>query len=234
MINVTKGAVLPIKVKPAHIIYPIPTPSPIHSYRRKRVWIITLIPSLMLQWWVSQKKAISTDGMQFDHKPTKVSLSSCVLVRHKSDIDPSRADPCWFPVHKTLQPLRPPQLATKSTVYIIHILYIPKIMQPESTWLFFVKLESNFPISIDITLLALEQLCDCPALDVSDAILKTLRSKTQEPTKSWWHCKRKVLHAPRQWQTALHCNVVSHWLGAYTKWSLHMDIREDNQLTYLL
>ena len=24
-----------------------------------------------------------------------------------------------------------------------------------------------------------------------------------------------------QWETTLHCNVVSHWLGAYTKWSLH-------------
>ena len=23
-----------------------------------------------------------------------------------------------------------------------------------------------------------------------------------------------------QWETTLHCNVVSHWLGAYTKWSL--------------
>ena len=25
---------------------------------------------------------------------------------------------------------------------------------------------------------------------------------------------------PSQWETALHCNAVSHWLGAYTKWSL--------------
>ena len=28
------------------------------------------------------------------------------------------------------------------------------------------------------------------------------------------------VHAPSQWETTLHCNVVSHWLGAYTKWSL--------------
>ena len=27
-------------------------------------------------------------------------------------------------------------------------------------------------------------------------------------------------NAPRQWETALHCKVISHWLGAYTKWSL--------------
>ena len=28
------------------------------------------------------------------------------------------------------------------------------------------------------------------------------------------------MNAPSQWETTLHCNVVSHWLGAYTKWSL--------------
>ena len=28
------------------------------------------------------------------------------------------------------------------------------------------------------------------------------------------------VHAPSQWETTLHCNVVSHWLGSYTKWSL--------------
>ena len=30
----------------------------------------------------------------------------------------------------------------------------------------------------------------------------------------------KTLYTPSQWKTTLHCNVVSHWLGAYTKWSL--------------
>ena len=25
---------------------------------------------------------------------------------------------------------------------------------------------------------------------------------------------------PSQWEKTLHCNVISHWLGAYTKWSL--------------
>ena len=29
---------------------------------------------------------------------------------------------------------------------------------------------------------------------------------------------------PSQWETMLHCNVVSHWLGAYTKWSLNPDV----------
>ena len=27
--------------------------------------------------------------------------------------------------------------------------------------------------------------------------------------------------APSQWKMTLQCNVVSHWLAAYTKWSLH-------------
>ena len=28
------------------------------------------------------------------------------------------------------------------------------------------------------------------------------------------------VNGPSQWETTLHCNIVSHWLGAYTKWSL--------------
>ena len=30
-----------------------------------------------------------------------------------------------------------------------------------------------------------------------------------------------IVNAPSQWETTLHCNVVSHWLGACTKWSQH-------------
>ena len=30
-----------------------------------------------------------------------------------------------------------------------------------------------------------------------------------------------LVNAPSQWETMLHCNIVSHWLGAYTKLSLH-------------
>ena len=29
------------------------------------------------------------------------------------------------------------------------------------------------------------------------------------------------VYASSQWETTLQCNVVSHWLDAYTKWSLH-------------
>ena len=28
-------------------------------------------------------------------------------------------------------------------------------------------------------------------------------------------------YAPSQWETALHCNDISHWLGAYLDWSLY-------------
>ena len=28
------------------------------------------------------------------------------------------------------------------------------------------------------------------------------------------------MYAPNQWETTLQCNVVSHWLGTFTKWSL--------------
>ena len=35
-------------------------------------------------------------------------------------------------------------------------------------------------------------------------------------------CRDHFVNAPNQWETTLHCNVVSHWLGAYTKWPLCM------------
>ena len=30
------------------------------------------------------------------------------------------------------------------------------------------------------------------------------------------------VYAPSQWETTLQCNVVSHWLGAHTKWSFYL------------
>ena len=43
-------------------------------------------------------------------------------------------------------------------------------------------------------------------------------------TTSWtsWmvYDRDHFVYAPSQWETTLQCNVVSHWLGAYTKWSL--------------
>ena len=32
--------------------------------------------------------------------------------------------------------------------------------------------------------------------------------------------RNHFMYAPSQWEMMLHCNVISHWLGAYTKWSL--------------
>ena len=30
------------------------------------------------------------------------------------------------------------------------------------------------------------------------------------------------VYAPNQWETMLHCNIMSHWFGAYTKWFLYI------------
>ena len=40
-------------------------------------------------------------------------------------------------------------------------------------------------------------------------------------TLFWHHSGDHFVNASSQWRTTLHNNVVSHWLGAYTKWSLH-------------
>ena len=46
---------------------------------------------------------------------------------------------------------------------------------------------------------------------------------------SWLHIQCHILHTVQndhsryelsQWETTLHCNVVSHWLGPYPQWSL--------------
>ena len=35
-----------------------------------------------------------------------------------------------------------------------------------------------------------------------------------------WSIRDHLVYALSQWETTLRCNVVSHWLGAYTKWFL--------------
>ena len=32
------------------------------------------------------------------------------------------------------------------------------------------------------------------------------------------------VNAPHQWETTLNCNIVSHWLGAYTKWPVRQPL----------
>ena len=45
-------------------------------------------------------------------------------------------------------------------------------------------------------------------------------------TSSQWNCdpefccRDHFVYAPSQWQIMLQCNVISHWLGAYTEWTL--------------
>ena len=46
-------------------------------------------------------------------------------------------------------------------------------------------------------------------------ILEVLRVKHVAPL---W--RDHFVYTLSQWETTLHCNVVSYWLGAYTKWSL--------------
>ena len=33
-------------------------------------------------------------------------------------------------------------------------------------------------------------------------------------------CRDHFVNVPNQWEMTLHCNVICHWQGAYTKWSL--------------
>ena len=46
-----------------------------------------------------------------------------------------------------------------------------------------------------------------------------LRASTKQYVK---HVQRFSVYAHSQWETALHCNAVPHWLGAYTEESLHV------------
>ena len=34
------------------------------------------------------------------------------------------------------------------------------------------------------------------------------------------HTRNHFVYAPSQWEMMLQCNIVSHWLDTYTKWSL--------------
>ena len=36
----------------------------------------------------------------------------------------------------------------------------------------------------------------------------------------WWESSGHFVNAPSQWEMTLQCNVISHWLGVFTKWSL--------------
>ena len=38
----------------------------------------------------------------------------------------------------------------------------------------------------------------------------------------WWYLQGSDVYVPSQWEMVLHCNTVSHWLGAHTEWSLSL------------
>ena len=45
-------------------------------------------------------------------------------------------------------------------------------------------------------------------------------TRTSDISRSYLNSGHFV-NAPSQWETTLHCNVVSHWLGTFIKWSLY-------------
>ena len=53
--------------------------------------------------------------------------------------------------------------------------------------------------------------CPIHSLSPADCLLRGL---------SWPANRDQSGYAPSQWETSLHCNDVSHWLGAYPDWSL--------------
>ena len=67
-------------------------------------------------------------------------------------------------------------------------------------------------------------LCALGDLDISKA--KQLEAKCTVPEVIWMCylviCRDHFVYAPSQWETMLQCNVVSYWLGTYTKQSLYM------------
>ena len=64
-------------------------------------------------------------------------------------------------------------------------------------------------------------LCEGNPLVTSRAVFNLLhRLKNISAWNEYdMHFRNHFLYAPSQWET-LHCNTISHWLGACTKWSL--------------
>ena len=69
-------------------------------------------------------------------------------------------------------------------------------------------------------------LASAPSLTTLNVSLLKISWKTElqldwncNPNNS---CRDHDLYAPSQWETMSQCNVVSHWLGANTKWSLQL------------
>ena len=50
--------------------------------------------------------------------------------------------------------------------------------------------------------------------------ISTTKHTTTKPCAYYMGYRDYFQYAPSQSETTLHCNIISHWLGAYTKWSL--------------
>ena len=53
-------------------------------------------------------------------------------------------------------------------------------------------------------------------------VLVTMAIQTEEYSSS---CRDHFVYAPSPWEKTSHCNIVSHWLAAYTKWSLQLGMK---------
>ena len=56
-------------------------------------------------------------------------------------------------------------------------------------------------------------------------ISKDKHVKLLMPSKNCWSCRADSRFAPSQWETALLCNDISHWLGASLESALVLDCR---------
>ena len=85
------------------------------------------------------------------------------------------------------------------------------------------KNNTNTKAIFDYILLSLEKF-----LLINLSILAAHRNFQNDnfQCSQWWqicHGRDPSVYAPSQWEMALHCNAISHWLGTYTEWSLHGD-----------
>ena len=66
--------------------------------------------------------------------------------------------------------------------------------------------------------------CVCKLLSIlwSSQCGNQLEFQVDYHLKDWTKCRDHFVYTPSQWEMMLHCNVFSHWLGAYAKWSLEM------------
>ena len=54
----------------------------------------------------------------------------------------------------------------------------------------------------------------------SDATSGVKLLSSSAPTRQQRELRDHFVYVPSQWEMMLHCNLVPHWLGTYTKWSL--------------